>query len=520
MKSWRLWLGTVVAICVGGVNGHLSKEGGWFSAGLMILVIMFLFSAMTIPESHQKEASGFPSYMFLLPLGDLQLVAWPMVLSAIFLALTGGAISLVILGAVAPLSETWWIAPYLAGNVCLFQAVTWLPLRKPHLRTMLSFVAVACISAGPIAFVLGAIWAVPAGLSYLVLMSVSIAVSVRGVGRARHGLAVVGSNDKANYRIPDLPMFPTRVSTQEWLEERMNGLVMKVLTSTFLILFGIIAIFAVPSNSFVTQVGGEQISINAIILAVLALAVPAYFGFGGCCGSERDNIAKDRSIVPFLALRPLTNLQIVEAKVRMSASLVLKLCLSCLGVALSILLLPTSTEEHYRPTLITLAHILTLRQALALMAWFCLIILGGIKAAISGIWFSLGRLPLWTVLVFCLLPLGLILGVVGRLVSHTDEIPRFLEFLPYLIWVFTALKIAALATAIRWLRKLKLVPGSLILKWCVGCAVAGVIIFALACMSIPPSAYSRWAIAAQIFCMLPLVRVAMAPLFVHRGRHG
>ncbi len=494
----------VAAIAVGGLLGHLAKMGAPLSGCMLLLVIIFLFGALTLAEPQQGGASGFPNYMFLLPVGNVELVAWPMVLSALALALAGGAIAVVVLGTVAPLSSTWWIAPYLAANVCMFQAISWLPLKRPELRVTLSFVTLGSIIAGPVAFGFGAILEVPMAIVYLALMLAAIAASVRGVGRARHGLAATGSIDEPHYRIPKLPPFQSRVFTQQWLEEKRNGLVMRVLTFMFLALFALIAIFVVPTDPIFSQFKGVQLSVSALGLVILALTIPPYFGFGGCCASEGDNIAKDRSLVPFLALRPLTTQQIIEAKVRMSVRMALKLALPSITVALAILLLPTSTDGHYRPTLFALAHALTMPQAFGFLALYGLVILGGTKAAVSGLWCNLGRLPLWAMLVISLVPVGLVLGVVARLVVHPDEIPQFIVFLPNLIWVLTATKAITLILATIRLRQSKLIPDAYIVQWFCGCAIAGVVLFAFANWAVPSGAYNRWAIAAQIFVMLPL----------------
>jgi len=497
-----------------------SRQGASIIGSMMLLVVIFLFAALTLSEPQQQGPSGFPSYLFLLPMGDLELVAWPMALSALFLALAGGAIAVVILGTVASLSDTWWIAPYLAGNVCMFQAVTWLPLRRPELRVTLSFATVASMVSGPVAFGFGIINPAMAALAYGTIMLVSVAVSVRGVGRARHGLAAVESSEGADYRIPDVPPFRSRVATQKWLEEKRNGLVMKVLTGTFLVLFALVAIFAVPTDPIFTQVGNDRVSIFALGAVCLTLVIPPYFGFGGCCGSERDNIAKDRSLAPFLALRPLTTLQIIEAKVKMATRVAFRLAVPCLGVSLAILLLPTSLDGRYQPTLVSLAHILTVPQALGLMALYALVILGGIKAAISGIWCTLGRIPVWAMIAIGLTPILVVFVGIARLATHTEEIPRFVAFLPKLVFGLAAIKLAVLTLATVRLRQTRLAPDSLIVKWVAGCAIAGIALFAVACWNIPAAAYSRWAIAAQVFFILPLVRVALAPVFVSRGRHG
>jgi len=520
MKSWRAWLCMIAVICVGGLFGGRSQQAASISGCLLLIVVIALFAELTLPEPGQQGPSGFPSYMLLLPLGDLELVAWPMILSAVSLAISGAAIAVVILGSIASLSDTWWIAPYLAGNVSLFQAVSWFPLKRPELRVTLSFVAVASLVSGPAAFGFGVIKPVPVGLAYGTLMIASIAASIKCIGRVRHGLAAIGAIDSADYRIPNLPEFRSRIATQTWLEEKRNGLVMKVLTTMFLVLFALMAIFLVPSEPNPVQFRGVSLSLTAIGLVSLTLLMAPYFGFGGCCGSERDNIAKDRSLVPFLALRPLTTLQIVEAKLQMSIRVAFRLALPCLALALGVLLLPTSLDGRYQPTLVSVMHLLTIPQCLGLIALYGLIVLGGIKAAVSGMWCSLGRLPMWAMLLISLLPVGIAFAALARIVTHTEEIPQFIAFLPKLIWVLAGLKLVALIVAARLLRQSKLVPDALIIRWLGGCAIFGAVLFGLACWAIPATTYSRSAIAAQVFVMLPLVRVALAPVFIHRGRHG
>ncbi len=457
--------------------------------------------------------------MFLLPMSNAEMVVWPMLLSAVLLAAAGWAIALAVLTAVASFADTWWLAPYLAGNVALFQTISWLPMKRPELRALLAFAIVASIVSGPIAIGVGFLTAVPMALSYIAVMVLSMVACVRGVGRARHGLAAVGTNDDS-YQIPDLPRFPSRVDSQVWLEEKRNGLVMKILTGMLVGLFALVATISVPTSGSFTPIGGVQVSSLALVWASLALVLPPYFGFGGCCASESDNVSKDRSLLPFMALRPLTTLQIVEAKVLASTRMALRLAVASVGAAFAILLLPTSTHGPYRPTIGALAHALTLPQALGILVAYGVVLAGGIKACISGIWSSLGRLPIWLMYIFAMLPLTVISATIIGLVTHPEKLPAFLAFLPNVIFIYAGLKLAALIPATVRLKRSGLVPESLVTRWFAGCAVTGVILFVLACWGIPSALYGRWAIAAQVFVFLPLLRVVLAPLFVARGRHG
>jgi len=106
------------------------------------------------------------------------------------------------------------------------------------------------------------------------------------------------------------------------------------------------------------------------------------------------------------------------------------------------------------------------------------------------------------------------------LVVQPDQIPAFIKFLPKLVYILAALKLVAIFPVVIRLVRSDLVPVILVKRWIGCCAVAGFALFAIASCAIPSSAYSRGAIAAQVFLLLPLVRIALAPLFVHRGRHG
>ena len=519
-KSWRQWLCTVAAISVGGVIANHSERGASLSACMLIMVILSLFSALALPEPQQQRVSGFPNYMFLLPLTNFELVAVPMLIAGLLLGVTGGLIAIVILGTIAPIQSTWWISAYLAGNCCLVQAVSWVPLKRPEIRVTFMFVTVAAIVAGPAAFGLGWIGAPLLAMAYLGVMAASIAAAVSGVGSARHGLTALQSSNDSSSLLSDLPPFRSKVCTQQWLEEKRNGLIMRVLTGMFLVIFAVIAVAAVPFDSMFLELRGVRISGTALGLVALTLGLPPYIGYGGCCGSEQDNITKDRSIVPFLALRPLTTLQIIESKFRATIRQALILTIPSLALALIILLLPTTRDGHYQPTIVALGQILTVPQGLGLVLAYALVVLGGIKTSVSGIWCALGRFPIWATVVVSFMPLVIVFGVLSRLVMHPEFIPDFLVFLPKVVWIFAGVKLLALGIALAKLRELRLVPDAVIIKWLSGCAAFGLVIYGISSSAIPSDAYSRWAIAAQVFCILPLVRVALAPVFVYRGRHG
>ena len=203
----------------------------------------------------------------------------------------------------------------------------------------------------------------------------------------------------------------------------------------------------------------------------------------------------------------------------MVAKLAARLSLGVLAVSLLILMLPVEVEGRRQSTLLTLSHLLTPREVFLAAVLYALVVLYGMKASVSGIWYSLGRLPLWAIILLSLVPLGVVASGVIRLSLHPDEIPYALKLLPYAVWAAAGLKLAILIPSTILLVRMRLAPHSLILKWFCACTAVGVCLFVFGCWAIPTGIYSGWALAAQVFCLLPLVRVVIAPIFVHRGRH-
>ncbi len=518
-RTWRVWLLLVVAIAVGALLSYHSPRWESISGVVVGFILICLLATLAMVDPQETGASGFPGYLQMLPMGDTELVLWPMIISVGLLFGLGIAISILIFGSNSPISETWWIAPYLGSIGSQFQAASWVPMKRPELRACLSIFTVASIVGGPLAFLFKVAGPALVSMIYLVLALCSMWLCVRGVSKVRHGEAKTGNSDKADYKIPELSRFKSGVSSQVWLEYKRNGLVSRVLNSMFLTIFGIIAAVSLFTQAETVQIRGVAIPLVPLSVAILALVVPPYLGFGGCCGSEKDNVSKDRSLSTFLAYRPLTEAQIVEAKLRMTFLLAIKLGLFNLGIALLFLALPVQLGDHRQTTLSALVSILSWRDYLILLGMYGLMLMSGMKNGASAIWCSLGRMQIWQVMVIGMLPMAVGTGIGMRLFLHPEEIKTALSYLPYAVWVIAGGKLLTLIPSIIVLRRKELVADSVIGKWLAFWSLFGLALFWAGRSLIPDGILNSWSLAAQIFCLLPFVRIALAPIFVYRGRH-
>ena len=299
MKTWRLWLALFATIGVASVLTQQSEKGAMGAGCLLILVAVVLFGALALTESHQHGPSGFPAYLLLLPASSFELVAWPMLLSTAALGVSGVVIAVVVFGGVAPLSATWWMATYLAGNASLVQAVTWLPFRNAQRRGMVSFATILSIVAGPVAMAFGGMAPSLMGVAYGVLSATWVAVTVRGVGLARHGLVREADGQSSDRPIKEGRPFRSRVESQVWLEVRRNGMMMRGMTAMFLSLFVIGAIASVPRDARTVEFNGVPLSGAALMLATLCLAIPPYFGTEAVAAASGTIWARIEACCPF-----------------------------------------------------------------------------------------------------------------------------------------------------------------------------------------------------------------------------
>ena len=268
------------------------------------------------------RSSGFPSWMFTLPVRTPWLVIWPMLSSAVTVALAWWAIGRFALNAVGLEVPLLWPALGLACTLAWIQAVDWSPLGS---------IAKAIVAG----MVLGGLWT---GLlrddfhtatewSLPVLLLLAYAAAVAGVSRARRGgrteggLWQGGAARSPGWHWERKRPFVSPQQAQFWLEWRRNGAFLPLLAACWVVL-GTLTIYF--------SRGGVPAMLQLNLVLPLLLAPLAGLVLG-----KPDAWSRQVRLPTFAAGRPLSCGDMVRAKIRMTAlSLLLAWVILAAGSAL------------------------------------------------------------------------------------------------------------------------------------------------------------------------------------------
>jgi hypothetical protein len=309
--------------------------------GFVILYLAYVFSHAELGK--HAGSSGFPSWMFTLPVRTPWLVLWPMLSAAVTVALTWLAVGWFALNKVGLEVPLVWPALGLGCTLVWIQAVDWSPL---------GFVSKALVALA----VLAGLWtglfrddtrdATFAALPVILLLGF-VAGSV-GVNRLRRGGRKIGSRRAGLRQIrsvgegfPRLRFglvrrsgagrrFATPQQAQLWLEWRRNGSLLPLLATCWVLLVALFMIISSEQNAMNMMTATPYL---ALILAPVA----------GLILGKPDVWSRQVRLPTFAAGRPLTCGDMFLTKLRMTAMSLLAAWL-VLVVALAIWL---GLGSHY-----------------------------------------------------------------------------------------------------------------------------------------------------------------------------
>ena len=329
---WEIWRRNRIAVAViaaATVAGRLldyaeqpTDDPSSLIALLSMVAFVFLFGIFSYTEpSGTRGIGSFPRRLFTLPVSSLRLVALPV--------LTGlASVELLYLLWLGPLSRggtlsTPFVAVLLGASMVFFQAVFWMLERLGPLRLMI---------AGAVTFlVYGAgllpswppsptpPWRSEAAVSTIVaaLAVVVFLLAWRHIIRLR-----CGGGERSTSRLEPLiastagtlprhqTPFASPAAAQFWFEWRCSGLVLPVLVGGALV--GVVAPFSWVSRGDAS--GSLQLLLGTLATPIV-LAIPVGMAF-----ARPTFWSEDLSLPAFVAIRPLTDEQIVAIKMKVAAA--------------------------------------------------------------------------------------------------------------------------------------------------------------------------------------------------------
>jgi hypothetical protein len=219
----------------------------------------------------------------------------------------------------------------------------------------------------------------------------------------------------------------------------------------------------------------------------------------------------------FFAIRPMTTTRFVALKLVAAAVSVIAgwMIVGLLNVVWALVeISPLNVNE----SLVRAAwENLTLRGATIAVCSSVAIVAITWRLVVIGMWPSLsGRKAVLVTIYVASLGWLVLAGIVGRWIyQHPEVHPRLLGLVPYMVAVLLAAKIAVSAWAICRLHQLRLITLPATTKLLAGwCAVFIAILAGLSQLVSP-----NWLMAGCVSLMVPLARIAFAPLALHWNRH-
>ena len=301
---------------VAAVHGRLT-----LNCLLMVASFVFVFAAFNYTEfSRQKEWTGFPYRLFALPVTSLRLVAVPICLGVLVAELIYcGWLKLVFTH--NDLEKPAWFAALLGSCMVFYQMILWTFARLRMVRMIaLGVGGTTCIGVAFLPFFAREIpsrWlSEPVLIAFLIFSSAfAFAIAWRSIVRQR------GDGGYRRNRLRALAEWLTDVmprrrtafrdasSAHFWFEWRSSGMLLPVCAGALLI--GVIAPMSWVERN---DPDGTLWILFWTLATPILLAIPIGKGF-----SKPDFWTFDLALRPFVAVRPLSNSEMVVIKLKVAA---------------------------------------------------------------------------------------------------------------------------------------------------------------------------------------------------------
>lgn len=494
----------------------------WFAIGLLYAIGVFAYgfeARLEVPDS------GFPVRLFLLPVRTSALVGWPMlqgVAVAVGLWLAWDHFVLRPSGVETP---AWWVA-IIAAAVAGAQALLWCPFGLPWLRLVVGCVFLLALLRVPavlelIAPSLGELgtWATdPANRSTalatlgVVVVALAFLVARFGVGRARRGdspdwLRAWRSRERSAGPVREGQPFASAMRAQAWYEWRLRG--RGYVVTVFIITL-------VLAGLGLLEHADRRADFSLTYLFVPALIASLW---GSQMGSPGESL-RSATLTTFAATRPLSDADMVRAKVRAATRAAATAWAVVLGVALVWLALHNGRERmgsFWDGAVEKYGRDGAFGRA---VLWAVVLTFATWRALTANLWVGLGGrawvVPTHTVLVTLF---GLQWLLQWPMIASDAELrERFWTVLPWAVGVAVVLKFALAAWALRaGVRRRMLEPGDALRGVAVWAVAAGVLFVLLMRFGAHLGSWPGLAVAAVL--LVPLARPSAAPLSLAWNRH-
>jgi hypothetical protein len=460
--------------------------------------------------------SMYPARLLTLPVTTVALSGLPMLFGVAAMMILWLATRLFALWPSAIEVPTVWPAFLAAALLAWTQALTWMPYPLPGLRIIVTVLWLGAIDA--IALLALHFQAHESVMLWILAPQVPLAfLTARfAVARARRGevpdwrgafawFTQIGSGQsrsRANFR--------SAANAQAWFEWRRNGRSLPAWVAILL-----------PFELALLWAADDATALIFEVLFMVLLTPPFMAAFAAAMVSRSSPNASDSyGVTPFIATRPLTNGELIGAKLRMTirstiAAWVLVLLATLIALKLSGTW-PTALDRWHR-----LSEVVgTPRAAVASLLVFAGCIAATWKQLVQGLYIGLtGRPFLIKGIVFVALVFLFLIGPLAVWIIDNGHLGELWSALPLIFATLVCFKMIAAAWIgvrvyhARLLTDRALVTGAAV--WCISVlALYGVLVWLLDTPHFPHYLLMLLAILA-----IPLARLSAAPLALAWNRH-
>lgn len=458
--------------------------------------------------------SVYPSRMFTLPVSNAALAGWPMLYGTVAVA----ALWMVTrFAGVWPPGDIPILWPALLGAVLLAwtQVFTWMPYGLPGLRIVLTILWLTAIDAViMVALELRASEGVM--LAFLApQIPLAVLASRHAVARGRRGdtpdwrgLLELrrGTHSTGRRSLP----FPSAAKAQEWFEWRMYGRSLPLLVA-ILVPFELSLLFLFYET---------PVLVFELILAAL-VTPPFMASFVAATVAKPSGQGDPHGLPPFMATRPLSNGDLIRAKLTVSLrSAILSWIFVLLAIPAAVAL--SGASPMVLEWLNDLVDIAGVPRAVVLVLLVLLVfIVGTWKQLVQSLYVGMSGRE-WAVkgLVFGnLILLTFLAPLLDRIIRDPRAAGMFLHLLPTILVVLVTLKLGAGMWVAFRLRESGLASDRALIGRAVGWDVAVFAVLIVLRWLTPEILFRTYHLALVAILSVPLARLAAAPLAVAGNRH-
>ena len=519
--AYLLVLGAIkLVVLARGLQIHLDSGESFAFVVMVPLVATFTYFLAVFTFGLDSDLgarqSMYPARLFTLPITTAELAGWPMLYGSAAVMILWLALRTV--GLWPSGIEVPWIWPALlaASLLAWTQALTWMPYPLPGLRIVVTVLWLGTMDT--IALLALHFQARESVMLWIIAPQIPLAYFAArfAVARARRGevpdwrgaFAALTRISYLGYR--QSKYFKSPASAQTWFEWRRYGRSLPAWVGILL-----------PFELVLLWAAGESTSLIFTILVAVLITPPFVAAFAAAAVSNSSSSAGDSYVVtPFIATRPLTNAQLVGAKLRMAIRSTLVAWLLVL-VAIPIALKYSGTSALVLDRWHRVNEIFGMPRAVVLL----LLILAGCIAAtwtqlVQSLYIGLtGRASLIKSSVLLALGFFFLFGPFAEWIIDSGRLGQVWSALPLIFAVLFGLKMIAVVWIGVRLYQRRLVTDRTLVSgaafWCAAVFLLyGVLVWLLDTPHIPHYLMMLVAILA-----IPLARISAAPLALAWNRH-